>query len=158
MLGRLAALVGVLLVVAACSASCFRREPVRPVFPQGTTVRPISVGGLDRSYRVYVPAGLPASAPLVIMLHGGLGSAEDAETNYGWNELADSAKFVVAYPDGMAPTAPAGRGTQAVAAAVDPRARGSTTSASSPLWWVTSPATSASTLLASMRPASATAG
>ena len=101
MLGRLAALVGVLLVVAACSASCFWREPARPVFPPGTTVRPISVGGLDRFYRVYVPAGLPASAPLVIMLHGGLGSAEDAETNYGWNELADSAKFVVAYPDGI---------------------------------------------------------
>lgn len=34
------------------------------------------------------------------MLHGGFGSAEQAERAYGWDQLADSAKFVVAYPDG----------------------------------------------------------
>ena len=61
----------------------------------------MTVGGLDRSYRVYKPAGLPASAPLVVMLHGGFGSAEQAERAYGWDQLADSAKFVVAYPDGI---------------------------------------------------------
>ena len=40
-------------------------------------------------------------APLVVMMHGGFGSAEQAERAYGWDELADSAKFVVAYPDGV---------------------------------------------------------
>jgi polyhydroxybutyrate depolymerase len=57
--------------------------------------------GLDRSYRLYVPAGLPASAPLVVMLHGGFGSADQAERSYGWNQLADREKFLVAYPDGV---------------------------------------------------------
>jgi polyhydroxybutyrate depolymerase len=61
----------------------------------------MSAGGLDRSYRLYVPAGLPAVAPLVVMLHGGFGSAEQAERAYGWNQLADREKFVVVYPDGV---------------------------------------------------------
>ena len=61
----------------------------------------MAFGGLNRSYRVYQPAGLPATAPLVVMLHGVSGSGEQAEDSYGWNSLADSAKFVVAYPDGV---------------------------------------------------------
>jgi polyhydroxybutyrate depolymerase len=62
----------------------------------------VNIGGIDRNYRLYLPAGLPPAASLVVMLHGGFGSAEQAERAYGWNQLADSAKFVVAYPDGLA--------------------------------------------------------
>ena len=61
----------------------------------------MAFGGLNRSYRVYQPAGLAAAAPLVVMLHGVSGSEEQAENSYGWHPLADSAKFVVAYPDGV---------------------------------------------------------
>ena len=57
-------------------------------------------GGLDRSYRIYIPPGAKSPAPLVVMLHGGFGSAQQAERAYGWDQLADNAKFVVAYPDG----------------------------------------------------------
>ena len=60
----------------------------------------MSFGGLDRSYRIYIPEGVQTPAPLVIMLHGGFGSAQQAERAYGWDQLADSVKFVVAYPDG----------------------------------------------------------
>ena len=35
------------------------------------------------------------------MLHGYSGSARQAERDYGWDGLADSEKFVVAYPDGL---------------------------------------------------------
>jgi polyhydroxybutyrate depolymerase len=35
------------------------------------------------------------------MMHGGLGSGEQAENTYGWNARADAAGFVVAYPDGL---------------------------------------------------------
>lgn len=100
MLLRFPALVGVLLVGAACSA-VHHGSAAQPGFTPGTSVHRISVDGLDRSYRVYIPAGLPDAAPLVIMLHGGYGSAEQAERSYGWNQLADSAKFVVGYPDGI---------------------------------------------------------
>ena len=61
----------------------------------------LNFGGLDRSYRLYIPDGLASPAPLVVMMHGGFGSAQQAERAYGWDELADSAKFVVAYPDGV---------------------------------------------------------
>jgi polyhydroxybutyrate depolymerase len=61
----------------------------------------MNVGGLDRSYRLYVPAGLASPAPLVVMMHGGFGTGLQAERAYGWDELADGAKFVVAYPDGV---------------------------------------------------------
>ncbi|GAB7146511.1 PHB depolymerase family esterase [Mycobacterium riyadhense] len=70
-------------------------------FGEGTSSHIINVGGVDRTYRLYKPAGLPAAAPLVVMLHGGFGSAKQAERSYDWDELADSEKFVVAYPDGL---------------------------------------------------------
>lgn len=90
-----ARLVAVLLTVSSCAASGSAAPP------SASGVHTLNVGGLDRSYRLYVPAGLPASAPLVVMLHGGFGSAEQAERAYGWDQLADWAKFVVAYPDGI---------------------------------------------------------
>ena len=97
MLLRLTALVGVLFAMLGCSAAA-RTDTG---FPNGTSVHTMAFGGLDRSYRVYQPAGLAAAAPLVVMLHGVSGSGGQAENSYGWDPLADSAKFVVAYPDGV---------------------------------------------------------
>ena len=97
MWARRFALLGVLLVVSACAPSGATAAPFTP----GTSVHTITVGGVDRGYRLYIPAGLSPAASLVVMLHGWTGSAEQAERQYGWNELADSAKFVVAYPDGL---------------------------------------------------------
>ncbi|GII03616.1 extracellular catalytic domain type 1 short-chain-length polyhydroxyalkanoate depolymerase [Planobispora takensis] len=65
-----------------------------------TTVHTITVDGRERSYRLYRPASLPANAPLVVMLHGGFGSARQAERSYGWNAQAERGRFAVAYPDG----------------------------------------------------------
>jgi polyhydroxybutyrate depolymerase len=64
----------------------------------------MAFGGLERTYRVHKPASLAAAAPLVVMLHGGFGDGEQAENSYGWDQLADSAKFVVAYPYGVGST------------------------------------------------------
>ncbi|HZQ33247.1 MAG TPA: PHB depolymerase family esterase [Mycobacterium sp.] len=95
-------LLAALLAVAGCSSTRDSAADPSAAFPDGNSVHSINVGGLDRSYRVYKPAGLPASAPLVVMMHGGFGDGEQAEKAYGWDQLADSAKFVVAYPDGIA--------------------------------------------------------
>jgi polyhydroxybutyrate depolymerase len=99
---RVLALLAAVVALAGCSAMSAGTPAATAGFPDGTSVHTIIVGGLDRSYRVHKPAGLPASAPLVVMLHGGFGSGEQAERAYGWDGLADSAKFVVAYPDGIA--------------------------------------------------------
>ncbi|ORV81810.1 polyhydroxybutyrate depolymerase [Mycobacterium interjectum] len=97
MLGRLAELVGVLLLVAGCSS--WSDPPAG--FVNGTSLHHIKVGGLDRSYRLYKPVGVPASAPLVVVMHGYSGSARQVERDYQWDGLADSGKFLVAYPDGL---------------------------------------------------------
>jgi len=67
---------------------------------RGADVRTITVDGVERSYRLYVPADLTDDPALVVMMHGGLGSARQAEDAYGWNAEADAGGFVVAYPDG----------------------------------------------------------
>jgi polyhydroxybutyrate depolymerase len=98
MIARLVAVLGVVLVIAGCGG----RDAGKPsAFVEGTSVHTISVGGHDRSYRLYKPKGLPESAALVIVLHGGFGTGDYAERNYGWDQLADSQKFVVAYPNGL---------------------------------------------------------
>ena len=98
MTARFAALLGVLIVLAGCGVPG-SAAPQSAI--EGSTLHTINLGGLARSYRLYIPVGLASPAPLVVMVHGGFGSAQQAERAYGCNELADSAKFVVAYPDGV---------------------------------------------------------
>lgn len=59
--------------------------------------------GHIRTYRLYVPASLDAStpAPLLVALHGGLGTSAQFEANSGFDGLAESNRFVVVYPDGI---------------------------------------------------------
>jgi polyhydroxybutyrate depolymerase len=101
MVRRLACLLAALLVIAGCAPGEPRKPGPPSGFGNGVSVHTINIGGQDRIYRLYKPAVLPASAPLVVMLHGGFGNAEQAERAYGWDQLADSGKFVVAYPDGL---------------------------------------------------------
>jgi polyhydroxybutyrate depolymerase len=100
-------LLAALLAVATAAAvltGCARDRDPQPV--EGA--RTIEVGGVTRAYRVHVPADLDADPALVVMLHGGLGSAAQAEAAYGWDAVADAEGFVVAYPDGVKRTWNAG--------------------------------------------------
>lgn len=54
--------------------------------------------GKQRNYLLYKPAGLPANAPLVIALHESGENNLNAYNNWGFNQIADTAKFVVCYP------------------------------------------------------------
>jgi len=97
MLGRLATLFGIVLLIAACSSG-----PTLPSgFVTGTSVHHINAGGHDRNYRLFKPANVSASAPLVVMLHGGFGTGTQAERSYHWDSEADAGHFLVAYPDGL---------------------------------------------------------
>jgi polyhydroxybutyrate depolymerase len=71
--------------------------------PAGSSEQTINVDGRARTFRVYRPASLAPSAPVpvVVMLHGGFGSASQAESAYGWDAVADANHFVVVYPDGV---------------------------------------------------------
>jgi poly(hydroxyalkanoate) depolymerase family esterase len=49
--------------------------------------------------RTYIPEGLPASAPLVVVLHGCTQSSAAYDLGSGWSELADACGFAVLYPE-----------------------------------------------------------
>ncbi|MEO5535988.1 MAG: PHB depolymerase family esterase [Pseudolysinimonas sp.] len=95
---RSLALLAVLATTLALAACGSNHAPTGQ--PDRTEVRTISVEGSDREYRVHIPASLSRDPALVVMMHGGFGSAKQAEDAYGWDSLADSDGFVVAYPDG----------------------------------------------------------
>lgn len=76
----------------------------------------IASGGLNRTYRLYVPLAHDKSkaVPLVIALHGGGGTGLNMErlTLGGFNRLAAGEGFVVVYPDGVDRHWNDGRGIQ----------------------------------------------
>lgn len=67
------------------------------------TERSIRIGGVERSYRLYRPANLPAGkpVPLLVALHGGFGTGKIMEDMTHFDNVADAHGFVVAYPDGI---------------------------------------------------------
>ena len=94
--------VGLFGVLAALFAY-FVYSPA-PEIPQlsGTLTRgTMTVGGLNRTYRTYVPRGLAKGAPLVVVMHGAgeNGARIRIETGYGFDRLADEHGFAVAYPN-----------------------------------------------------------
>jgi polyhydroxybutyrate depolymerase len=64
----------------------------------------VTVSGVQRTYRLYVPASLPHNAPvpLLVALHGGLGSGQQFEQQSGFDGLAEANHFIVVYPNGTA--------------------------------------------------------
>lgn len=50
----------------------------------------------------YVPAGLSAAAPVVVVMHGCTQNALSFSAETGWNKLADQHKFYVVYPEQQA--------------------------------------------------------
>jgi polyhydroxybutyrate depolymerase len=98
------ALLGCLAVLLSGCGGAARSAESRGAgrtLPAGSSTQTISVGGVTRTFISYRPAGLRGPAPLVVMLHGGFGSAAQAQRSYGWNQQADIGHFVVAYPDGL---------------------------------------------------------
>ena len=96
---RIAAAVGVL----AALLGYFGYSPA-PEIPRlsGTMIRgTMTVGGLKRTYRTYVPRGLAKGAPVVVVMHGAgeNGARIRIETGYGFERLADEHGFAVVYPN-----------------------------------------------------------
>jgi poly(3-hydroxybutyrate) depolymerase len=75
------------------------------LLPPGDHQRTIKIGERERSFLLHVPPGTKVGKPLplVIMLHGGGGTAENAVKETGWSTKADAAGFLVAYPNATPP-------------------------------------------------------
>lgn len=116
-----ALLCAVLVAGSGCSRHGRPAGTARPgsSATSGTSGTPVAVGstahsltwdGRERTYRLYRPRTLPTPAPLVVVLHGGFGSGQQAESSYGWDGLADRERVLVAYPDGLGRAWSAGGG------------------------------------------------
>lgn len=119
-------LLALLLAAALAAAGCARRDPTTPPAtptPAGTpaaspTVEPtaevergVSRGALEhdgftRTYRLFLPSGAPPETgwPLVVGLHGGLGSGDQFAANSRFEAAAEAANFVAVFPDGVSRT------------------------------------------------------
>jgi polyhydroxybutyrate depolymerase len=72
-----------------------------PGTPAGDTSQTITVGGVQRTYVLHVPAQLKPSPPLILAFHGHFGTGAGQARLSGFDALADRYGFVVAYPDGI---------------------------------------------------------
>lgn len=90
----------VALCCAALACSATSHAAVQKVAK--TISSTIRVGQLNRSFMAYIPANLPANAPMVLALHGSYGTSElmRKQTGQSFERLADQQGFVVVYPDG----------------------------------------------------------
>lgn len=79
---------------------CLRRKNDDP----NTEIRTLVHDSITRSYRIHVPPDTEEYTGLLLVLHGGSGTAEHMEkelTQEGFNTISDEQKFVVVYPDGI---------------------------------------------------------
>jgi len=86
-------------VHAANSLLC---DPAQP-HASGTTVESISTPFGTRLYRLHVPTGYTGSTPVPLVLnwHGATSDATFQESYTGFSTKADSAGFIVVYPQGV---------------------------------------------------------
>jgi polyhydroxybutyrate depolymerase len=98
--------IGILLVSMACTVRGGDRATSFVPAP-GTARYGIRVGSLSRTFLLHVPHqrprrfGLPTDFPLVIVLHGSGADAETMRRMSGLDSLAEAARFLVAYPNGV---------------------------------------------------------
>lgn len=94
-----------LLLVALALAGCQGRDRGDGPVPTGTSeIRTLHPGAIDRTYILHAPpqATNETALPLLVMLHGGFGTAAHMQSRYGMDPVADELGFYVAYPDGAA--------------------------------------------------------
>lgn len=93
------------IAVAVCltATSCQRAGANQSTGAASTTThRTVTVATKDgaRTAIVVHPTTATGKPALVVMLHGGFGSAKQAEQSYHWDDEAARNGFVVAYPNG----------------------------------------------------------
>lgn len=98
------------LVVAVVLAACVPEviSGGSGSFAIGTAGHNVAVGDVPRTYLLHVPARRPLNTSgtvrpysLVIVLHGSSGSAEEIQATTRMDSLSESARFLVAYPNGL---------------------------------------------------------
>lgn len=98
------------LLVAGCGFTGQQGAVNVTPSPAGTTARVVdatlrTADGKERSYRLFLPSALNSPdaepLPLLIALHGGVGSGIQYESNSGFDVIAAKEQVIIAYPDGV---------------------------------------------------------
>lgn len=99
-INKLVFIVAVVGLVSVCNFSAYAANRQGDASEQRQT---LMHDGIERSYVVRVPHDLAKRdglVPLVVVLHGGGGNADNAERMTGFTEEAEKEGFIVVYPDG----------------------------------------------------------
>ncbi len=80
----------VLLFAAECSTAMGKGNEIT-----------LKVNGIKRTCVIYIPQNFAKDRPLVIALHGRWGSGSKMAEATQFADIADTARFAVAYPDGL---------------------------------------------------------
>ena len=104
---NIAAVLMVFLFLLACPWAMAKEvaPPAPGKVSSGNQTIQIASGGLDRHYVIHIPPGYHANKkwPVVIMFHGGGGTAKGAMWETGWAEKADQEGFLAVFPEGTPP-------------------------------------------------------
>jgi polyhydroxybutyrate depolymerase len=97
------------LLLCGCglsSAGAQEKQTVKSVAP-GTHSFTIKVKGIERRYLLHVPPAYTSTRkwPVVVMFHGGGGTAAVAMRETEWAEKADKEGFLAVFPEGTSPDA-----------------------------------------------------
>lgn len=95
----------VLVFLLGCSSVTQDIRTDIKTLPQGDHYFVIKVEGSDRFYIVHVPPNYDSAKewPVVVMFHGGGGTAEYAMRETHWNTKADQEGFLAVFPEGTRP-------------------------------------------------------
>lgn len=100
------AFVCLLLALGLVATVGCQKSPVPlSAFSPGDHYLNVNAGGLQRHYIVHVPQGYDGqkSLPVVIVLHGGGGTAKGTMEMTGMADKADQAGFLAVFPEGTTP-------------------------------------------------------
>lgn len=92
-MGRSSRILGILIGVLTIAEVAAAGELVSRTLPPGS-----HPGSREREYQVFVPDGLGAAAPVVMVLHGCLQSEQNIIDETRFTELAEREGFVVVFP------------------------------------------------------------
>lgn len=96
------------IVLAAALTSC--RDGRAAALLARDSRQTIESGGRTRVYFVHHPSSAKTGAPVVLLLHGGTGTAEGMQRIAHFNQVSDAHGFVAVYPQGYRRSWNDGRG------------------------------------------------
>lgn len=88
-------------VAGAQPPPCDTQGPAGTAYAVGVNCRTLALGGQQRRYEVYVPAGARPDAPVVFMFHGAGGDGRRFLNHSGWREQADATGLIAVFPTGL---------------------------------------------------------